>query len=67
MSRSINAGSWSAHGEPTFLDDQGRIIDPKTLSGKAKQLLADYKMVQYDMSVGKNYLMDLGFMDVPKQ
>lgn len=42
-------------------------MDMKTLSSKAKQLLADYKMVQYDMSVGKNYLMDLGFMDVPKQ
>ncbi|RYN11865.1 phosphoglycerol transferase [Bifidobacterium animalis subsp. animalis] len=67
MSRSINAGSWSAKGEPTYLDDQGQLIDPATLSAEAKRLLADYKMVQYDMSVGKNYLMDMGFMDVPKQ
>lgn len=67
MSRSVNAGVWSAKGEPTLLDDNGDVIDTNTLSSKAKQLLADYKMVQYDMSVGKNYLMDMGFMDVPKQ
>ena len=67
MSRSVNAGLWSAKGEPTLLDDNGEVIDTNTLSSKAKQLLADYKMVQYDMSVGKNYLMDMGFMDIPKQ
>lgn len=68
MSRSIDAGVWSDHdGEPTYLDNQGNVINPKTLSAKAKELLADYKMVQYDMSAGKNYLMDMGFMDVPKQ
>ena len=67
MSRSVNAGVWSAKGEPTLLDDNGEVIDTNTLSSKAKQLLADYKMVQYDMSVGKNYLMDMGFMDIPKQ
>ncbi|MDG5946995.1 LTA synthase family protein [Bifidobacterium animalis] len=67
MSRSVNAGVWSAKGEPTLLDDNGEVIDTNTLSSKAKQLLADYKMVQYGMSVGKNYLMDMGFMDIPKQ
>ncbi|WP_338526615.1 sulfatase-like hydrolase/transferase [Bifidobacterium animalis subsp. lactis] len=67
MSRSVNAGVWSAKGEPTLLDDNGEVIDTNTLSSKAKQLLADYKMIQYDMSVGKNYLMDMGFMDIPKQ
>ena len=49
------------------LTTTGEVIDTNTLSSKAKQLLADYKMVQYDMSVGKNYLMDMGFMDIPKQ
>lgn len=58
---------WSANGQPTYLNSEGQQIDPNTLSAKAKELLADYKMVQYDMSVGKNYLMDMGFMDVPKQ
>lgn len=68
MSRpSTSNGTWSASGGPTYLDAEGEEMDMKTLSSKAKQLLADYKMVQYDMSVGKNYLMDMGFMDVPKQ
>lgn len=64
---STSNGVWSANGQPTYLNSEGQQIDPNTLSAKAKELLADYKMVQYDMSVGKNYLMDMGFMDVPKQ
>lgn len=70
MSRSVNTGVWGGNdsdGEPTYLDDQGKVISSKSLSTKAKELLADYKMVQYDMCVGKNYLMDMGFMDVPQK
>ncbi|WP_129864749.1 phosphoglycerol transferase [Bifidobacterium pseudolongum] len=39
-------------------------MNPKTLSDKAKQLLDDYRMVQYDMTVGNNYLQKMGFMDL---
>ena len=49
-----------------MLDAQGRPIDENDLSSKAKELLADYRSVQYDMCVGKNYLETMGFMELPK-
>ena len=42
-------------------------MDPKQFSAKAKQLLSDYRMVQYDMMMGKNHLLGMGFMNLPKQ
>jgi hypothetical protein len=37
------------------------------LSAEQKSLLKDYKLIQYDITVGKNYLKDLGFMDLPEE
>ncbi|MBU9112275.1 sulfatase-like hydrolase/transferase [Bifidobacterium ruminantium] len=51
---------------PTYLDAQGNLIKEKNLSKQAKQLLHDYRLIQYDMSVGKNYLKDTSFVDLPK-
>lgn len=64
---STNMGEWETEDAPTYLNSQGDPIDPKSLSAKAKQLLDDYRMVQYDMTVGENYLQQMGFMDLPKQ
>ncbi|KAB6924697.1 phosphoglycerol transferase [Bifidobacterium longum] len=36
----------------------------KDLSKEAKQMLHDYRLVQYDMTKGKNYLSNYGFFDV---
>lgn len=52
-------------GEATYLNKNGELINPKDMSKKAKRLLADYKLVQYDMTIGKGYLKDLGFTTVP--
>ena len=49
----------------SYLDAQGQEIDAASLSGEAKQLLADYRMVQYDMTVGKQYLRDMDFVSLP--
>ena len=32
---------------------------------ETKQLLADYKLIQYDITTGKNYLKDTDFMTLP--
>ena len=56
---------WSVAGSPTYLDPDGNPINTNDLSDEDKQLLDDYRMVQYDMCVGKNYLQDMGFMDLP--
>ena len=49
----------------TMLDHDGNDIKVTALSAKAKELLKDYKLVQYDQTVGKNYLKDLDFTQVP--
>jgi phosphoglycerol transferase MdoB-like AlkP superfamily enzyme len=38
-----------------MLGPDGGPIDPKTLSGEARQVLRDYRLVQYDLAVGKRY------------
>ena len=56
----------SGSSAPTYLDSNSNLIKKKNLSKQAKQLLHDYQLIQYDMSVGKNYLKDTGFVDSPK-
>ena len=63
MSVPDSSGGSSA---PTYLDANGNLIKKKNLSKQAKQLLHDYQLIQYDMSVGKNYLKDTGFVDLPE-
>ena len=62
---SVPASSGS-NNSPTFLDANGNLIKEKNLSKRAEQLLHDYQLIQYDMSVGKNYLKDTGFVDLPQ-
>ncbi|WP_099720877.1 LTA synthase family protein [Bifidobacterium choerinum] len=68
LSRAVtNGGTWSADASITYLDAEGKEMDPKHFSKKAKQLLNDYRVVQYDMMMGRNYLRGMGFMDLPKR
>ncbi len=68
LSRAVtNGGTWSADSSVTYLDAEGKEMDPKQFSKKAKQLLDDYRIVQYDMMMGRNYLHGMGFMALPKQ
>lgn len=68
LSRAVTSGgTWSPDGSVTYLDNEGKEMDPKQFSAKAKQLLSDYRMVQYDMMMGKNHLLGMGFMNLPKQ
>ena len=39
-------------------------MNEKDLSEEAKTLLHDYKLIQYDMSAGKNYLKDTDFVEL---
>ena len=57
------AASWG-EGDTTYLDAKGTIIDSDTLSEHANQLLADYQLVQYDMTAGNRYLYQTKFFDV---
>lgn len=50
--------------EPVYLDTSGNMIDEKNLSEEAKTMLQEYKLIQYDMTIGKNYLKETGFVDL---
>lgn len=50
--------------EPVYLDASGNMIDEKDLSEEAKTMLQEYKLIQYDMTIGKNYLKETGFVDL---
>lgn len=62
MSRAVVENS----GKATYLDSNGAVINKKDLSKKTKQLLNDYKLVQYDQTSGKNYLSGEDFTKIPK-
>lgn len=62
---SIPSSAGGNTDEPVYLDAAGNRINNKQLSKEAKTMLHDYQLIQYDMSVGKNYLKDTGFVDLP--
>lgn len=64
ISRVGSAAVGWGEGEATYLDENGAIIDPDTLTKPAKQLLHDYQLVQYDMTAGDGYLYQTEFFDV---
>ena len=51
-------------GDETNLDQVGNQISKKALSKETKQLLLDYRLVQYDMTAGKGYLADTNFTKI---
>ena len=63
---SIPSSAGGNTDEPVYLDAAGNRINNKQLSKEAKTMLHDYQLIQYDMSVGKNYLKDTGFVDLPQ-
>lgn len=64
ISRVGSAAVGWGEGDATYLDENGNIIDPDTLTKPAKQLLHDYQLVQYDMTAGDGYLYQTDFFDV---
>ena len=52
-------------GQNIYLDQNGNPMSTDDLDKETKQLLADYKLIQYDITAGKNYLKDTDFMTLP--
>jgi hypothetical protein len=42
-----------------FVNESGKVVK---LNKKQRQLLADYKLIQYDLTAGKNYAINARFM-----
>lgn len=54
-------------GQSLYLDASGKPMAASDFDKKTQQLVDDYKLIQYDITTGHNYLKSLGFMDLPKQ
>lgn len=54
-------------GQSLYLDASGKPMAASDFDKKTRQLVDDYKLIQYDITTGRNYLKSLGFMDLPKQ
>ena len=54
-------------GQPIYLDADGNPMVESEMDAATRQLLEDYKLIQYDVTAGDGYLKDLGFMDAPQR
>ena len=52
-------------GQNIYLDQNGNPMSTDDFDKETKQLLADYKLIQYDITAGKTYLKDTDFMTLP--
>ena len=52
-------------GQNIYLDADGNPMAESDFDTETKQLLADYQLIQYDITSGKNYLKDTDFMQLP--
>ncbi|NMM98737.1 MULTISPECIES: LTA synthase family protein [Bifidobacterium] len=52
-------------GQSIYLDAEGNPMSETDFDEETKQLLADYKLIQYDITTGKNYLKTTDFMTLP--
>lgn len=52
-------------GQNIYLNSKGEPMAEDDFDAETKQLMADYKLIQYDITTGKNYLKDTSFMDLP--
>ncbi len=52
-------------GQNIYLDQNGNPMSTDDFDKETKQLLADYKLIQYDITAGKNYFKDTDFMTLP--
>lgn len=66
MSRVVTDTGGFGTGTATLLDVNGNPVKQRSLNRRARQLLADYRLVQYDMTVGKGYLTQFNFTNLPQ-
>lgn len=52
-------------GQPIYLDSQGKPMAHSDMDAHTQELLNDYKLIQYDITAGKNYLKNTSFMKLP--
>lgn len=59
---SINTGQNNSTASLQFTNSKGQVVKNSQLTKKQKRLWQDYKLVQYDLTAGKQYLYQLHMM-----
>jgi hypothetical protein len=54
-------------GNALYVNADGQRIEPDRLTARQRQLMADYRLIQYDICAGHHYLRSTDFMQVPHQ
>lgn len=49
-----------------YMDSDGSRITEDEMTDEQRTMLEDYKLIQYDITTGKNYLKNTAFMDLPE-
>ncbi len=62
----INNYKRDENGKLSFIDKNGKNIDEKYLTAEQQKLVKDFKLVQYDITTGKNYLLKTKFFQKVK-
>lgn len=62
----INNYTRDDKGKLTFLDQRGNKIDEKSLTKEQREIVNDFKLVQYDITTGKSYLLKTNFFQKVK-
>lgn len=62
----INNYTRDDKGKLTFLDQRGNKIDEKSLTKEQQEIVNDFKLVQYDITTGKSYLLKTNFFQKVK-
>jgi phosphoglycerol transferase MdoB-like AlkP superfamily enzyme len=52
-------------GQTIYLDNSGNPMDATSFDAATKQLINDYRLIQYDITAGNHYLEGTGFMTAP--
>ncbi|NEG69434.1 sulfatase-like hydrolase/transferase [Bifidobacterium sp. BRDM6] len=52
-------------GSTIYLDEDGKQVAYDDLDDETKQMLEDYKLIQYDITAGEGYLKNTDFLSLP--
>ena len=65
MANQIQGWDRIPEGQTNYLDGQGNPMDAREFDKRTKQLMEDYRLIQYDIMAGEQYLKETDFMSTP--
>lgn len=69
MEPALSTGNWFQNVRVvpnTYLDANGKRINPNAMTATQKRMLSDYRLIAYDMTFGSHYLEKAGFTRLPR-